>query len=242
MFSAGHGPMVLYAVYLLLRHARGRTGLMADLGSAEPGAVVILHACAHNPTGVDPTPQQWRCVYLCACVRACVSARWLQKVQANDPEPFSHIPSLRALQTALLVPPCHLNELMCLNLVVKYGNVQGVAAKAAQHSRAILDIMFKVVQKVARFMQVTGAMFTFLAFCLNRAILDIVQSRRLLPFFDSAYQRFMTAAQAMLVGFSVAHMLLTVERTVFLCFNGQADRGMSRSKFVPPEIHLRSLE
>eukprot|EP00967_Tisochrysis_lutea_P081910 scaffold113306_cov21-Tisochrysis_lutea.AAC.1 len=239
---------------------------MADLGSAEPGAVVILHACAHNPTGVDPTPQQWRCVYLCACVRACVSARvcvikaktfdsmpcvfvplfflnkWLQKVQANDPEPFSHIPSLRALQTALLVPPCHLNELMCLNLVVKYGNVQGVAAKAAQHSRAILDIMFKVVQKVARFMQVTGAMFTFLAFCLNRAILDIVQSRRLLPFFDSAYQRFMTAAQAMLVGFSVAHMLLTVERTVFLCFNGQADRGMSRSKFVPPEIHLRSLE
>mmetsp|Transcript_13911 Transcript_13911/g.37616 ORF Transcript_13911/g.37616 Transcript_13911/m.37616 type:complete len:441 (+) Transcript_13911:78-1400(+) len=37
-------------------------GLMADLGSAEPGAVVILHACAHNPTGVDPTPQQWRAI------------------------------------------------------------------------------------------------------------------------------------------------------------------------------------
>ena len=23
------------------------------------GSVVVLHACAHNPTGVDPTPEQW---------------------------------------------------------------------------------------------------------------------------------------------------------------------------------------
>jgi len=35
-------------------------GLMADIGNAEPGSVVVLHACAHNPTGVDPTPEQWR--------------------------------------------------------------------------------------------------------------------------------------------------------------------------------------
>jgi aspartate/tyrosine/aromatic aminotransferase len=21
--------------------------------------VVLLHACAHNPTGIDPTPEQW---------------------------------------------------------------------------------------------------------------------------------------------------------------------------------------
>lgn len=27
---------------------------------AEEGDVVILHACAHNPTGVDPTREQWR--------------------------------------------------------------------------------------------------------------------------------------------------------------------------------------
>eukprot|EP00486_Rosalina_sp_Unknown_P005467 CAMPEP_0201565702 /NCGR_PEP_ID=MMETSP0190_2-20130828/5022_1 /ASSEMBLY_ACC=CAM_ASM_000263 /TAXON_ID=37353 /ORGANISM="Rosalina sp." /LENGTH=105 /DNA_ID=CAMNT_0047983511 /DNA_START=1 /DNA_END=314 /DNA_ORIENTATION=- len=24
-----------------------------------PGDVILLHACAHNPTGVDPTPEQW---------------------------------------------------------------------------------------------------------------------------------------------------------------------------------------
>ncbi|KDD77066.1 class I/II aminotransferase, partial [Helicosporidium sp. ATCC 50920] len=35
-------------------------GLLADLGAAPEGAVVVLHACAHNPTGVDPTPAQWR--------------------------------------------------------------------------------------------------------------------------------------------------------------------------------------
>ncbi|KAJ4842977.1 hypothetical protein Tsubulata_017447 [Turnera subulata] len=34
-------------------------GLLEDLGSAPSGAVVLLHACAHNPTGVDPTLQQW---------------------------------------------------------------------------------------------------------------------------------------------------------------------------------------
>ncbi|XP_078428182.1 aspartate aminotransferase, cytoplasmic [Wolffia australiana] len=34
-------------------------GLLEDLGAAEPGAIVLLHACAHNPTGVDPTPDQW---------------------------------------------------------------------------------------------------------------------------------------------------------------------------------------
>jgi len=34
-------------------------GMLADLGAAPPGAVVILHACAHNPTGVDPTKEQW---------------------------------------------------------------------------------------------------------------------------------------------------------------------------------------
>jgi len=32
---------------------------LEDLGSAPSGAVVLLHACAHNPTGVDPTPEQW---------------------------------------------------------------------------------------------------------------------------------------------------------------------------------------
>jgi aspartate aminotransferase len=34
-------------------------GLLEDLGAAPSGAIVLLHACAHNPTGVDPTVDQW---------------------------------------------------------------------------------------------------------------------------------------------------------------------------------------
>ncbi|CAI0543332.1 unnamed protein product, partial [Linum tenue] len=34
-------------------------GLLEDLGAAPSGAIVLLHACAHNPTGVDPTLEQW---------------------------------------------------------------------------------------------------------------------------------------------------------------------------------------
>ena len=34
-------------------------GMLEDIGAAPPNSVVILHACAHNPTGVDPTQEQW---------------------------------------------------------------------------------------------------------------------------------------------------------------------------------------
>jgi len=34
-------------------------GFIADLEAAPENAVIILHACAHNPTGVDPTHEQW---------------------------------------------------------------------------------------------------------------------------------------------------------------------------------------
>ena len=34
-------------------------GMCADIAAATPGSVILLHACAHNPTGIDPTPEQW---------------------------------------------------------------------------------------------------------------------------------------------------------------------------------------
>lgn len=34
-------------------------GMLKDLDEAPENAVIILHACAHNPTGCDPTPEQW---------------------------------------------------------------------------------------------------------------------------------------------------------------------------------------
>jgi len=35
-------------------------GLLEDLKGAPDGSVILLHACAHNPTGCDPTMDQWK--------------------------------------------------------------------------------------------------------------------------------------------------------------------------------------
>ena len=34
-------------------------GFLEDLEKAPEGSIILLHACAHNPTGLDPTPAQW---------------------------------------------------------------------------------------------------------------------------------------------------------------------------------------
>ncbi|KAM6544134.1 hypothetical protein CsatB_008581 [Cannabis sativa] len=34
-------------------------GMIADIEAAPEGSFVLLHGCAHNPTGIDPTPEQW---------------------------------------------------------------------------------------------------------------------------------------------------------------------------------------
>ncbi|OSS50235.1 hypothetical protein B5807_05176 [Epicoccum nigrum] len=33
--------------------------MVADIKAMPKGSIVLLHACAHNPTGVDPTEEQW---------------------------------------------------------------------------------------------------------------------------------------------------------------------------------------
>ena len=33
--------------------------MLADLRAAPENAVIVLHACAHNPTGRDLSPDQW---------------------------------------------------------------------------------------------------------------------------------------------------------------------------------------
>uniref|UniRef100_A0A2I2ZM86 Aspartate aminotransferase n=1 Tax=Gorilla gorilla gorilla TaxID=9595 RepID=A0A2I2ZM86_GORGO len=36
------------------------TGAVEDISKIPEQSVLILHACAHNPTGVDPRPEQWK--------------------------------------------------------------------------------------------------------------------------------------------------------------------------------------
>ncbi|MCJ1277237.1 Aspartate aminotransferase, cytoplasmic [Puttea exsequens] len=35
-------------------------GMRSTIESAPDGSIMLLHACAHNPTGVDPTREQWK--------------------------------------------------------------------------------------------------------------------------------------------------------------------------------------
>ncbi|CAM1509277.1 Fc.00g030160.m01.CDS01 [Cosmosporella sp. VM-42] len=35
-------------------------GMKADINAAPKGSIFLFHACAHNPTGVDPTQEQWK--------------------------------------------------------------------------------------------------------------------------------------------------------------------------------------
>lgn len=37
-------------------------GLLSSLEQAVAGDAVLLHACCHNPTGIDPTREQWRAI------------------------------------------------------------------------------------------------------------------------------------------------------------------------------------
>ncbi len=34
--------------------------MLSTISSAPEGSIILLHACAHNPTGVDPTRDQWK--------------------------------------------------------------------------------------------------------------------------------------------------------------------------------------
>lgn len=34
-------------------------GFLSEIEKAPKGSIFLLHSCAHNPTGLDPTPEQW---------------------------------------------------------------------------------------------------------------------------------------------------------------------------------------
>ncbi|KAL6985407.1 Aspartate aminotransferase 3, chloroplastic [Sarracenia purpurea var. burkii] len=59
IFALGGLSVKTYRYYDPATRGLNFHGLLEDLSSVPLGAVVLLHACAHNPTGVDPTPEQW---------------------------------------------------------------------------------------------------------------------------------------------------------------------------------------
>jgi aromatic-amino-acid transaminase len=60
VFNAAGFEVVDYTYYDAATHGLDFAGMLADLGKLEPGTIVLLHACCHNPTGVDLTVDQWK--------------------------------------------------------------------------------------------------------------------------------------------------------------------------------------
>jgi aromatic-amino-acid transaminase len=48
-----------YRYYDAGSHGLDFAGMLEAIDSMPPGSIIVLHACCHNPTGVDPTDAQW---------------------------------------------------------------------------------------------------------------------------------------------------------------------------------------
>jgi len=59
LFQAAGFSVSAYRYYDAASHGLDFGGLMESLSSIPAGDIVVLHACCHNPTGVDLTFEQW---------------------------------------------------------------------------------------------------------------------------------------------------------------------------------------
>jgi aromatic-amino-acid transaminase len=60
LFEAAGFPVKSYAYYDARTRGLDFAGMKRSLESAAAGDMVVLHACCHNPTGVDLTREQWQ--------------------------------------------------------------------------------------------------------------------------------------------------------------------------------------
>jgi aromatic-amino-acid transaminase len=62
LFEAAGFKVNSYPYYDTKTRGLDFEGMQRGLSELPAGAIVVLHACCHNPTGVDLTPEQWRAV------------------------------------------------------------------------------------------------------------------------------------------------------------------------------------
>jgi hypothetical protein len=56
LFEAAGFEVISYPYYDAATHGLDFAAMRASLNAMASGTIVVLHACCHNPTGVDPTP------------------------------------------------------------------------------------------------------------------------------------------------------------------------------------------
>ncbi|WP_313652480.1 amino acid aminotransferase [Pantoea sp.] len=60
VFHAAGLEVCDYHYYDAETHSLDFEGMIASLQQVQPGDVVLFHGCCHNPTGIDPTAEQWQ--------------------------------------------------------------------------------------------------------------------------------------------------------------------------------------
>ncbi|MDB1123769.1 amino acid aminotransferase [Vibrio algarum] len=67
VFTAAGLETVQYSYYNAELKEKDFAAMVADLSHASEGDIVLLHGCCHNPTGIDPTAEEWeQLAKLCA--------------------------------------------------------------------------------------------------------------------------------------------------------------------------------
>jgi aromatic-amino-acid transaminase len=59
LFEAAGFVVKAYKYYDPTTRGLDASGMLTSLNSVPPGSIVVLHACCHNPTGVDLDPERW---------------------------------------------------------------------------------------------------------------------------------------------------------------------------------------
>ena len=62
VFEAAGLEVATYPYFDAQRNGLDFDGFLSAMRSAPEGDVVLLHGCCHNPTGVDPSPEQWMAI------------------------------------------------------------------------------------------------------------------------------------------------------------------------------------
>jgi aromatic-amino-acid transaminase len=59
IFNAAGLEIAQYNYYNPETKEKNFQAMLSDLEQASAGDVILLHGCCHNPTGIDPTPDEW---------------------------------------------------------------------------------------------------------------------------------------------------------------------------------------
>jgi aromatic-amino-acid transaminase len=60
VFGAAGFTVGKYTYYNPQTRSLNFDGMLAAMKAMSAGDVILLHACCHNPSGIDPTPEQWK--------------------------------------------------------------------------------------------------------------------------------------------------------------------------------------